>query len=97
MTTGRSEQVPVRLGCLLGISRGGATGFSANEWLGNPCEDLGRQIHDPFLLVISRGEFREPNCFREGQLVKNNMPAHPFKDSKARQPGGDWPVFQQIS
>ena len=24
------------------------------------CEDLGRQIHDSFLLAISRGEFCEP-------------------------------------
>ena len=42
MTTEHSacEQVPIWLGCLLGISRGGATGFTdlyvQNEWFGNP-------------------------------------------------------------
>ena len=46
------------------------------------CKDLGQQIHDPFFLAISRGEFCEPNCFRGEQLVKNNMPAQSFKDSK---------------
>ena len=29
------------------------------------CEDLGRQIHDPFLLAISRGHFREPRFLKE--------------------------------
>ena len=28
------------------------------------CEDLGRQIHDPFLLAISRGQFCEPKFDR---------------------------------
>ena len=46
------------------------------------CEDLGRHIDDPFLFAISRGEFCEHNWFRGEQLVKNNMPAHPFKDRK---------------
>ena len=32
------------------------------------CEDLGRQIHNPFLLAISRGQFCEP---RTG-FVKNS-------------------------
>ena len=40
MTTERSEQAPIQLGCLLEIYRGNATGFSLicieNEWLGNP-------------------------------------------------------------
>ena len=35
------------------------------------CEDLGRQIHDPFLLAISRGQFCEP---RTG-FVKNSRTA----------------------
>ena len=30
----------------------------------------------------SRWEFCEPNCFRGEQLVKNNVPVHPFKDDK---------------
>ena len=46
------------------------------------CEDLGRQIHDPFLLAISRGQFCKPNWLLGEQLLKNNVPVHPFIDGK---------------
>ena len=34
------------------------------------CEDLGRQIHDPFLLAISRGQFCEPRFVKNSRTVK---------------------------
>ena len=34
------------------------------------CEDLGRQIHDPFLLAISRGQFCEPRLVKNNRTVK---------------------------
>ena len=34
------------------------------------CEDLGRQIHDPFLLGISRGQFCEPRFVKNRRTVK---------------------------
>ena len=33
------------------------------------CEDLGRQIHDPFLLAISRGQFCEPRFVKNSRTV----------------------------
>ena len=63
---------------------------SPTVFVGKPSlfyEDLRRQIHDPFLLAISRRGFCEPNCFRGEQLVKNNVPAHPFEDIKQDSEG----------
>ena len=34
------------------------------------CEDPGRQIHDPFLLAISRGHFCEPRFVKNSRTVK---------------------------
>ena len=34
------------------------------------CEDLGRQIHGPFLLAISRGQFCEPRFVKNSRTVK---------------------------
>ena len=34
------------------------------------CEDLGWQIHDPFLLAISRGQFCEPRFVKNSRTVK---------------------------
>ena len=34
------------------------------------CEDLGWQIHDPFLLAISRGKFCEPRFVKNSRTVK---------------------------
>ena len=33
-------------------------------------EDLGRQVHDPFLLAISRGQFCEPRFVKNSRTVK---------------------------
>ena len=80
--------MPIRLGLLLGISRGGATGFSLiyieNEWLGNSHSFMkisGGRSMILFLLAISCGEFCEPNRFRGEQLVKKNVLVHSFKYS----------------
>ena len=47
------------------------------------CEDLGRQIHDPFLLAISRRQFCEPRTgfVESSTFVKNNVPVNPFRNT----------------
>ena len=49
------------------------TDMCRKRMVGKPslfCEDLGWQIHDPFLLAISRGQFFEPRFVKNNRTVK---------------------------
>ena len=49
------------------------TDMCRKRMVGKPslfCEDLGLQIHDPFLLAISRGQFCEPRFVKNNWTVK---------------------------
>ena len=90
MTTESSarEQAAIWLGCLLGISRGGATGFTdlyiENEWLGNPHSFVkisGGRSMTLFSCHFTRAVLRAQNWFRAEQFVKNNVPVNPFRKS----------------
>ena len=52
------------------------------------CEDLGRQIHDPFLLAISRGQFCEPRFVKNSRTVKrrpNIVTSVPIWSAKSKK------------
>ena len=85
------EQAPIRLGCLLGISRGGgggATSFSLNcienEWLGNTHSFVkisGDRSMTLFACHFMRTVLRAQNWFRREHFMKNNvlLHVHPFR------------------
>ena len=52
------------------------TDLYGKRMVGKPslfCEDLGRQILDPFLLAISRGQFCEPRFVKNSRTVKRRL------------------------
>ena len=48
------------------------------------CEDLGRQIHDPFLLAISRGQLCEPRFVKNSRTVKRR-PNSEYREKRSSQ------------
>ena len=86
MTTERSEQASIRLGCLLGISRGGATGFTdlyiENEWLGNPHSFVkiseGRSM-TRFCLPFHAGNSASPELVSWRAVREERAPVNPFR------------------